>query len=152
MKSNGKTGNDKQDYRIPVLLIVGIFILAWQGWILLNRYCFSPSPTVEKETVFLYTKGSLRLLPFGEEAAGQISYGKISDLPQFIRPVFFLPVSINKADHELLQNIPGIGPSLSRSIVEFRKQRGEISSYSELLEIRGIGPSTLKKIKEHSTL
>lgn len=147
-----KYGSGRRDYRFHVLLILGLLILSWQGWVLLKR-SYSSRPVMGKEEVtFLVTGDSLRLLHSGEITTGQSRNCEITDLPQFMRPVFFLPVSINRADPELLQIIPGIGPSRSQAIVEFRKKQGGVRSYTQLLEIKGIGPHTLNNIKEYSTL
>jgi comEA protein len=56
-------------------------------------------------------------------------------------------VNINDAGAEELQQLPGIGPAYSRRIVEWRNEHGEFTSVDQLLEIRGIGPVRLEKIR-----
>ena len=56
-------------------------------------------------------------------------------------------ININKATAEELQQLPGIGPAYSRRIVEWRNENGEFTRVDQLLEIRGIGPVRLEKIK-----
>lgn len=58
-----------------------------------------------------------------------------------------LRININKADAQELQKLPGIGPAYSKRIVEWRNTHGEFTSAEQLLEIRGIGPVRLEKIK-----
>ncbi|MFP3984338.1 MAG: ComEA family DNA-binding protein [Desulfurivibrionaceae bacterium] len=144
--------SSRQDFRFHILFILALLIMSWQGWTLLQGSHSGRPVTGEEEVIFEVTGDSLRLLQSGEINSGRTGSREIADLPQFMRPVFFLPVSINRADPELLQTIPGIGPSRSQAIVEFRKKQGGVSSYTQLLEIKGIGPHTLNHIKEHSTL
>lgn len=56
-------------------------------------------------------------------------------------------ININEATAEELQQLPGIGPAYSRRIVEWRNENGEFTSAEQLLEIRGIGPVRLEKIR-----
>jgi competence ComEA-like helix-hairpin-helix protein len=56
-------------------------------------------------------------------------------------------VNINKASAEELQKLPGIGPAYSKRIIEWRKEHGEFTTVEQLLEIRGIGPVRLEKIR-----
>jgi comEA protein len=56
-------------------------------------------------------------------------------------------VNINEASEEELQNLPGIGPAYSRRIIEWRKEHGKFTAVEQLLEIRGIGPVRLEKIR-----
>ena len=56
-------------------------------------------------------------------------------------------ININNAGSEELQQLPGIGPAYSRRIVEWRNENGEFTSLDQLLEIRGIGPVRLEKIR-----
>ena len=61
-------------------------------------------------------------------------------------------VNLNQADAETLQYIPGIGPGKSAAIIKLRDQNGGFESLDQLLEVRGIGESVLKDIKEYGTL
>lgn len=56
------------------------------------------------------------------------------------------PIDINTADAETLQNIPGIGSVKANSIVEYRNEHGKFRNAEELLNVDGIGESTLDKI------
>lgn len=55
-------------------------------------------------------------------------------------------LDVNAATARELEEIPGVGPSLARSIVEARTARGRFSSLEELDEVSGIGPKTLAKL------
>lgn len=58
------------------------------------------------------------------------------------------PISLGSADQADLEAIDGIGPVTAANIIEFRDQRGGISSIEELDEIPGIGPATLEALSQ----
>ncbi|MEX2600821.1 MAG: helix-hairpin-helix domain-containing protein [Balneolaceae bacterium] len=55
-----------------------------------------------------------------------------------------LVVDINRADVEVLQELPGIGPVYASRILEWREQHGNFTETEQLLEIRGIGERRLE--------
>lgn len=58
------------------------------------------------------------------------------------------PVNVNTATQEQLESLPGIGPALAGRILEYRRTR-KFDTVDDLLQVRGIGPATLEKIREH---
>ncbi len=58
-------------------------------------------------------------------------------------------VNINDAKQEELEELPGIGPSIAKKIIEYREQNGKFTSIDELQEIKGIGESKYENIKEY---
>lgn len=52
---------------------------------------------------------------------------------------FFSPINVNKAQPELLQAIPGVGPGLAQRIVQYRDEQGPLTNLAELKAIPGIG-------------
>ena len=57
------------------------------------------------------------------------------------------PVDLNGADAAALETLPGIGQTLARHILEARAARGGFRSAEELLEVSGIGPATLDRLR-----
>lgn len=57
-------------------------------------------------------------------------------------------IDLNSATPELLETLPGIGRVKAEAIVAYREVNGPFSSVEELLEVRGIGPSTLEAIRD----
>ena len=58
-----------------------------------------------------------------------------------------LGVDLNRARAEDLELIDGIGPTLARSIVDHRDTHGPFDSVDALLDVKGIGPKTLDKLR-----
>lgn len=62
------------------------------------------------------------------------------------------PININTASKEALCEIPYIGVSKARNIIEYREQHGGFKSVDELLNVSGIGKATFEKIKDSVTV
>ena len=61
-------------------------------------------------------------------------------------------VNINKADETELETLPGIGPSKSAAIIEYRTTTGPFKSIEEIQSISGIGEKTFEKLKDKITI
>lgn len=61
-------------------------------------------------------------------------------------------VNINTADATQLETLPGIGPSKSASIIEYRETSGPFKSIEDIKSISGIGEKTFEKLKEKITI
>ncbi len=57
------------------------------------------------------------------------------------------PVNINTASADLLEKLPGIGPTTAQAIVAYRDANGPFITIEDLLKIPGIGPNTLEEIR-----
>lgn len=56
-------------------------------------------------------------------------------------------VDLNLADASALETLPGVGPALAQRIIDWRSANGGFSSVDQLLEVSGIGPSTLERVR-----
>lgn len=56
-------------------------------------------------------------------------------------------VDINQASERDLLNLPEVGPSLAKKILSYREQHGDFHSLSDLSEVPGVGPQTLKLLR-----
>jgi competence protein ComEA len=58
-------------------------------------------------------------------------------------------VDVNKADWPEFAELPEIGETLARRIVESRAEAGAFGDHEDLLRVRGIGPRTLERLKPY---
>ena len=56
-------------------------------------------------------------------------------------------IDLNHASPEQLESLPGIGPALAATIVEYREREGPFATVNDITEVSGIGPKTLEKIQ-----
>jgi len=56
---------------------------------------------------------------------------------------------LNTASLQDLQNLPGIGPELARRIVLYRQKIGVFTALEQLLDVKGIGPAKLARLKPY---
>ena len=72
----------------------------------------------------------------------------ISAVPSTATAPERLTVNINTAGAEELESLPGIGPVLARRIVDWRTENGPFRSAEDLLNVEGIGRSTLENLQD----
>lgn len=70
--------------------------------------------------------------------------GRLIDIDRSNRPSAAYSVDINTAEAPELIELPGLGQSLARRIVDWRKAHGRFSSIDQLRQISGIGPKRLE--------
>jgi len=61
-------------------------------------------------------------------------------------------VDLNLADQTELETLPGVGPVTAAAILAWRAEHGGFSAITELLEVDGIGPTTLERLTPLVTL
>lgn len=75
----------------------------------------------------------------GTDATGAVaSSGEASDASPL--------VSINSADQQTLEAIPGLGPVKAGAIVRYREEVGRFSALEQVMEVSGIGPATFEQM------
>jgi competence ComEA-like helix-hairpin-helix protein len=62
------------------------------------------------------------------------------------------PIDLNTATVKQLEQLPGVGPTTAKAIVEFRAKAGRFQRVTDLLVIRGISESKLKKMRPYITV
>jgi len=61
-------------------------------------------------------------------------------------------ININTASAEELQTLYGIGPVKAQAIIDYRNENGFFHSIEEIINVSGIGPKTLEKIRDEITV
>jgi competence protein ComEA len=57
------------------------------------------------------------------------------------------PVFLNVATLDDLRRLPGVGPKRAEAILTLRTQKGRFRSVEELMRVKGIGRSTMRKLR-----
>jgi competence protein ComEA len=60
-----------------------------------------------------------------------------------------LAIDLNRATATDLDALPGLGPALAQRIMDYRQQHGPFKTIDDLIQVSGIGPKLLEKIKPH---
>jgi len=66
--------------------------------------------------------------------------------------VYAGPVNINSADKKTLMTVKGVGEKRAEAIISYRDKYGPFKSVDELIEVEGIGQSTLDSNRESLTV
>ena len=61
-------------------------------------------------------------------------------------------IDLNSATIKELEQLPGVGPTTAKAIVDFRTKTGRFRRVDDLLVIRGISESKLKKMRPYITI
>jgi competence protein ComEA len=61
-------------------------------------------------------------------------------------------VNLNTASTDDLDALPGVGPVTAQSIVDWRTKNGRFTSVDDLLDVKGIGESTLADLRDLVTV
>src|SRR5699024_2497655 len=61
-------------------------------------------------------------------------------------------VNVNTASSDELETLPGIGPARAADIIDHREQEGPFRSVQDLLQVPGIGPATLERLRDQVQL
>lgn len=77
---------------------------------------------------------------------------KILTLFLLLTTLLFSAININRANSAQLQTLNGIGPVKSQEIVKYRKLHGGFKTVDELVNVKGIGSQTLKKMRSQVTI
>lgn len=72
--------------------------------------------------------------------------------PQEIAQMGYQRININTASTEELAQLPSLTEKQAQSIVEYREENGSFSDIEELLDVKGIGETTYRRIEAYITL
>jgi DNA uptake protein ComE-like DNA-binding protein len=116
-------------------------------------YLFTPKQLEDKIPGFAYLAAEAPTVSMPGQTVFAIHYigdspGAVK-LPPEVANIFFRPISLNRADKNILCTLPGIGPVLAERIVQRRKEKGPYRSMDELMQVPGIGPGKLAHLAEY---
>ena len=94
--------------------------------------------------------GQFLYIPHKDESLDEI-YLKMNENPDLNENPDYV-ININEDGVYKLTLLPGIGEKTAQSIVAYRDEHGGFSTVEELLEVPGIGETTLEKIRNYITL
>ena len=61
-------------------------------------------------------------------------------------------LDVNTASLTQLEALDGIGPEIARRILTYRQQNGPFTRLEDLLNVQGIGPSLLERLRSQATV
>ena len=80
---------------------------------------------------------------------GEVRVGPGGDAPGGSSSAVGVLVNLNTATLDQLDTLPGVGPVLAQSIIEYRTKHGRFTKIEELQEVDGIGSKTYAQIAPH---
>ena len=111
---------------------------------------------MQKVAVGLFVVGLALSVPLAPMAVDVVLGSALVSVPEVVQQTSGQeeqkPVDLNTADAEALQKVPGIGESLARRIIEFRNEHGPFEKIDDLLNVRGIGTTSLEKLRPYLTV
>ncbi len=61
-------------------------------------------------------------------------------------------VNINTADKDTLATLPGVGDVKAEAIIQYRQDHGDFKNAEDLVNVKGIGVKTIKKLAKDITI
>lgn len=114
-----------------LLIITGIFLAFTMGLFVGRNY--------SQQNIYISKLPSEPM--YAQEAPESLATE--SDVPE---ETIQFPLNINTATQEEFTALPGIGETLAKRILDYRKSHGEFSVPEELLNVPGIGTGKLEAI------
>lgn len=105
-------------------------------------------PAPAQAVVAVLTAGVVVALAGWFIVGGGLAGGIVTPLPP-VRSTPLFTVDVNAAPARELAQLPGLGPALAARIVEHRSAHGPFRAPEALLDVPGIGDTTLATIRPH---
>ncbi|MDF1615025.1 ComEA family DNA-binding protein [Desulfurivibrio dismutans] len=141
---------DQESLPLLLLLVLGL-VLGLVGWlpfraapsvdVISHQYRWLAEPDRPAGVYRLPEPLSADATAVSSSSSMMANWGEAG--PPYLAIFTFQPIAVNRADARTLRFLPGIGPTLSRRIVDYRTAHGPFRDPEELLLVHGIGPKTL---------
>jgi competence protein ComEA len=92
----------------------------------------------------LLKDGQKIIIPY--KISNQVTVESDKNISKNIEEVY--SININTADDNTLQSLPGIGPVLSKRIIDYRNQNGLFEVIDDIKDVSGIGEKKFEGIKD----
>jgi competence protein ComEA len=99
--------------------------------------------------VFLLRDGDYFYIPMTGENLPETARNAPGNNPLDNLAYFEYPLNINTASQDAFESLPGVGPTKASDIIAYRDQFGVFQTIDDLLNVPGIGPTTLESIREY---
>jgi competence protein ComEA len=76
-----------------------------------------------------------------------VSYTRFGSRPTQLERDGHYRIDLNRAERAELLQLPGVGTTLADRVEEYRREHGGFRSVDELSSVRGIGPTTLERLR-----
>jgi competence protein ComEA len=76
-----------------------------------------------------------------------VSYTRFGSRPTQLERDGYYRIDLNRAERAELLQLPGVGTTLADRVEEYRREHGGFRSVDELSSVRGIGPTTLERLR-----
>ncbi len=121
------------------LLAAGYLVVAWRAW----REPQGPLPLDRRDVAFIQHAARMA------ERDSSCARAEREDAAPRSKAAPSGPVDVNRADSLGLLAVPGLGPVKVGALLKHRRAHGPFTAVEDLLEVKGIGPATLDKLRDH---
>jgi competence protein ComEA len=97
----------------------------------------------------LVRDGDYFYIPAVDEDIPETANNAPGNLNTVQNPEYNYPLDLNEASQEALESIPGIGPAKAEDIIAYKAEIGRFTALEELLNVSGIGETTLESLKDY---